>query len=413
MPMQGLRRIVAGAIVLAAVAAAPARGDEITDWNKHATDALIVTAGQGPTVAVQHLAMVHGAIYDAVNSIDGGRQPYVVAVAADGSESKAAAAAAAAYRVLATLLPTQQPALEAKLLASLAALPAGPARDAGVAVGDAAGVAMLAARTGDGRFGSFRFSVGTLPGEWRPVLPAFVNDPAGWLARMRPFLLERGDQFDTPGPTKLTSEEYAEEFAEVKLLGRAGDVPERTADQTDMARFWFEHPVAMWSRMFRSLADGHIDRKVDSARYYAMLYLTAADSLIACWHDKDRWSFWRPITAIREADTDGNPATTADPDWLPLLPTPPYPEHPSGHGCLSGSIAATMRDYFGTDKVAFGTVSAFSGTERTFAKFSEAAREVIEARVYSGMHFHTSDRQGVKLGERVARWRQQHWFATR
>jgi hypothetical protein len=413
MSTRGLRRAAAGAVALTAVIAAPAHGDEVTEWNRTATDALIVTAGQSPTVSLPHLAMVHGAVYDAVNSIAGDRQPYLVAVPADGAESKAAAAATAAYRVLLSIVPAQQSVLEQRYLASVGAVPAGPARDAGIAVGEAAAAAMISDRTGDGRFGPFRFPVGTEPGQWRPVLPAFVNDPAAWLARMRPFLLERGDQFRTPGPNALTSDEYAEDFAEVKLLGRTGVVPERTADQEDVARFWYEHPPAMWSRIFRSLADERIRHRADSARFYAMLYLTAADGAIACWYDKARQPFWRPITAIREADTDGNPATTADPDWLPLLNTPPYPEHPAGHGCVSSAITATLRDFFRTDKVAFSATSAVSGTTRAFTRFSQAIREVADARVYSGIHFRTAVRQGAKLGDRVAHWRERHYFGTR
>jgi hypothetical protein len=407
-----MRRAAAGAIALSAMLAAPARGDVVTEWNQNATDALIGGAGQGPTVSSVHLAMVQGAVYDAVNSITGEREPYLVEVGADGSESTAAAAATAAYRVLVSIVPGQDALLAPRYAGSIGAIPPGQARDEGIAVGEAAATAMMLARQGDGRGGAFRFTAGTAPGQWRPVLPAFASDPAAWLARMRPFLLERGDQFGTPGPNALTSDEYAEDFAEVKRIGRLQSAS-RGAEQTEIARFWYPHPIALWSRMFRSVADGRVHGDADSARYYAMLHLTVADSLIACWSEKARWSFWRPITAIREAASDGNPATTADPDWLPLLDTPPYPDHPAGLPCLAGAATETLREYFGTDKVAFSGSNGSPAITRQFSRFSDARREVVDARVYSGIHFRTGDRQGAKLGDRVARWSLRHYFGAR
>jgi hypothetical protein len=271
---------------------------------------------------------------------------------------------------------------------------------------------MLAAREGDGRFGSFRFPVGFQPGEWRPVLPAFVNDPAAWVAQVKPFLIQEPSQFRSDGPNPITSAEYAAEFAEVKALGSLTG-SSRTPDQTDMARFWAEHPPAMWSRIFRQLSAGHELGVADSARFFAMLYLTGADALISCWDDKAHWLYWRPITAIREANTDGNPATEADPAWVPLIANPPYPEHPSGHGCLSSSVVRTLRDFFGTNKAEFSALSATSGTVRRFSRFSEAIREIINARVYSGIHFRIADVQVAVIGKKVAHWRKKHFFQPR
>ncbi len=311
--------------------------------------------------------------------------------------------------MLASIVPAQQAALETRYRASLAAIGEGKAKAGGVAVGDAAAAQMIAARTGDGRFGPFRFAVGSEPGQWRPVLPAFVNDPAAWVAKVRPFLLESASQFRTEGPNSLRSRRYAREFAEVKSIGSLSSST-RTADQTDMARFWAEHPPAMWSRVFRQLSAGHQLTTAASARMFAMLYLTAADAAIGCWDDKAQWLYWRPITAIREAGSDGNPATDADPDWLPLIATPPYPEHPSGHGCVSGSIVETLRDFFGTDRAEFNATSTVSGTTRSFTRFSQAIDEIVDARVYSGIHFRTADVQGARLGRQVADWRQRHYF---
>jgi hypothetical protein len=401
--------LLAGGALLAIAASTPARADTVTDWNQQATDALIVTAGQGPTVSVLHLAMVHGAVYDAVNAIDGRHEPYLGAPGARSWYSKDAAAATAAYRVLVSIVPAQQAALEARYQASLAAIPEGQAKAGGIAVGEASAAQMIAARTGDGRFGPFRFLVGSEPGQWRPVLPAFLNDPNAWVAQVRPFLIDSTAQFRSDGPNALDSKRYAREFAEVKSIGSLKSTT-RTADQTDMARFWAEHAPAMWSRVFRQLSADHSLGTAENSRFFAMMYLTAADAAISCWDDKAHWGFWRPITAIREAETDGNPRTEADADWLPLIATPPYPEHPSGHGCVSSSIVESLRDFFGTDRAVFSATGALSGTTRSFTRFSQAIEEIIEARVYSGIHFRSADEQGARIGKQVARWRERHYF---
>jgi PAP2 superfamily len=409
--MRSAGLLVAGAMLLAVAASTPARAETVTDWNQHATDSLIAAGGQGPTVSVLHLAMVHGAVYDAVNAIEGRHEPYLGAPHARRWYSKDAAAATAAYRVLVNIVPAQQAGLEAKYDASLSLVPEGSAKAGGIGVGEAAAEQMIRARTGDGRFGPFRFPVPAepQPGEWRPVLPSFGNDPAAWVAKVRPFLLESASQFRTEGPNPLDSRRYAREFAEVKSLGSSTGST-RSDDQTDMARFWAEHPLAMWSRIFRQLSSTHGLSSAASSRMFAMLYLTAADAAIGCWDDKAVWLYWRPMTAIREGGADGNPATEGDPGWLPLIPTPPYPEHPSGHGCVSNSIVETLRDFFGTDRSEFSATSTFSMTERRFTRFTQAIDEIVDARVYSGIHFRTADVQGARLGKRVARWRDRHYF---
>ena len=401
--------LVAGLTVLAAPAVA--RADSVTEWNLNASNAIFVAAAQPPQVSVLHMAMVHGAVYDAVNAIDRGHEGYLLTSrVAQPFDSKEAAAAAAAHRVLLNIVPAQQTVLDAQYAASLAAIPDGSGKTRGVAVGEAAAAAMIAARTDDGRFGAYRFPVGSGPGAWRPVLPAFVNDPNAWLKDVRPFLIESGTQFQSDGPLSLTSRKYARELDEVKSLGSATST-DRTADQTLAARYWAENPPQTWSRIFRTLSAQQGLSLVDNARLYAMLYLTAADSLITVWNDKAHYLFWRPITAIREADTDGNPWTEADPNWLPLIPTPPYTEHSSGHSALSGSFVATLQDFFGTDEIGW-TDTNNGGLTRSFTRFSQAIDEVVEARVWSGIHFHTADEQGHKIGRQVAKWRERHYFDT-
>jgi hypothetical protein len=403
-------RLVALAVTLAALAGPSiARADVVTEWNLNASNALFVNAGQAPQASVPHLAMVHGAMYDAVNAIDGGYEGYLLKRRlGDPSDSKEAAAATAAYRVLLDIVPGQQETLEGWYAASLAPIPAGPAKAHGIAIGEAAAAAMIAARTNDGRFGSYRFPVGTLPGEWEPVLPAFVNDPNAWLKDVRPFLVRNFTRFETDAPFRLKSKQYARELAEVQSVGSASSTT-RTSDQTLAARYWAENPPATWSRIFRTLSAQEGLSVSENARLYAMLYLTAADSLISVWRDKARFLFWRPITAIREADTDGNQATEPDPTWLPLIPTPPYPEHPSGHNGLSGSIVATLQQFFGTDEIGW-TDTNNAGLTRSFTRLSQAINEIVDARVWSGIHFRAADEQAARLGKLVARYRDQHYF---
>jgi hypothetical protein len=205
-------------------------------------------------------------------------------------------------------VPAQQASLDALYTLSLMTIPDGWAKTRGIAVGEAAAAAMIAARTGDGRFGTYRFPVGTGRGEWRPVLPAFVNDPNAWLKDVKPFLVESASQFGSRGPRPLKSPLYAREFNEVKELGRATSTL-RTADQTHAARYWAENPPNTWGRVARTLSAQEGLSLVENARLFAMLYMTAADALITIWADKARFLFWRPITAIEEADTDGNPLT--------------------------------------------------------------------------------------------------------
>ena len=406
------RRFILAAVAAVAALAAPAvaRADAITQLNLNASTALMVTAGQGPQLSVPHMAMVHGAVYDAVNAIDGGHEGYLLTSrVATPFDSKEAAAATAAYQVLLNLVPAQKATLDAQYAASLASIPDGTAKTRGIAVGGAAAAAMIAARTDDGRFGAYRFPVGTGAGQWRPVLPAFVNDPFAWLKDVKPFLIKSGTQFRSHGPAPLESKRYAREFNEVKSLGSATSTT-RSADQTLAARYWAENPPATWSRIFRTLSAQQAVSLVDNARLYAMLYMTAADALITVWNDKAEYLFWRPITAIREADSDGNPDTVADPAWLPLIPTPPYTEHSSGHNGLSGAIVATLQDFFGTDHIGWSDTNN-GGFTRSYTQFSDAIEEIIEVRIWSGIHFRSSDEQAAKIGQQVAQYRERHFFA--
>ena len=385
--------------------------DQVLAWNQHAYDELIV--GQGP-FSVQHMAMVHGAVYDAVNAIYGGYQPYLVAPPAEATYSKDAAAATAAHDVLLFLLPGRQAQLDAFYDASLALIPDGPDEQGGIDVGAAAADAMTAARADDGRPGtpSFTrpsFTVGFEAGDWRPIAEGLAGNNFKWLGDLDPWIVPDASMFATDGPLALGSAAYAAEFDQVKSLGTATGST-RTPDQTDMALFWADNAFAMWTRIARQVSNGQGLSVAENARLFAMLYLTAADAQIACFQDKERWAFWRPQTAIVEAGDDGNPATDPDTNWKPLLANPPYPDHPSGHNCVSSSIVETFKDFFGTNRMSFNATHSTLGITRYFTRFSQAIAEIRLARVYGGIHFMTADAQGAGLGRKVAMYREGHYF---
>ena len=401
--------LIGGAAVLALAAPGIARADTVTTWNGHANTALAVTAAQDPRVVYLHLAMVHGAVYDAVNAIDKGYEPYLVSTRiADPFDSKDAAAAAAAYRVLLFLLPAQEPTLTANYNASLAGIPDGTPKTRGIAVGEAAAAAMIASRTADGRFGSFRFLVGMGAGQWQPVLPAFVNDLSAWLKDAKPFLINDPADFRSKGPYDLESRKYAREFEQVKELGSATSTT-RTADQTHAARYWAENQPRTFTRILNTLSMQEGLSLVENARLFAMTYTVASDALISLWEDKAHYSFWRPITAIREAATDGNPATTADPAWLPLIATPPYPDHPSGLGGVTGAVTEVFEEFFDTKRVSL-TDTNLGGFTRSWTSYPQMVEEVVDARVWSGVHFLNADKQGAEMGEDVAKYSLKRYF---
>jgi hypothetical protein len=413
----------------ASAATPPQRSPAVREWNLHAVNALINAptaptpgAGQTPPVSQLHLAMVQGAVYDAVNAIEGGYQPYLPDLPpVSRSASLDAAVATAAHDVLVGLgiapvppLPqVVRDRLDALYAAALAGIPDGVAKTEGVAAGAAAAAAMLAARTNDGRYVPFSFQVGTSPGEWRPTPPALVNDPFAWVARVQPFLLESTSQFRTKGPPSLTSRAYAREYNEVKTLGGPTEGSARTPDQEALAQFYTVAPVELFNRTFRTIAEAEGLTIAEEARLFAMLNLAGADSLINCWDDKEFWSFWRPITAIHEGDNDGNPRTVGDPTWTPLLNAPPYPDHPSGYNCVAAAYMYTARNFFGTNRMDFSVVRIVPGTPdvtRSYERFTDLVDDTIDARVYQGIHFRAADEQSAWIGKHVARWLDKHFF---
>ena len=414
--------LVAAATVipLASVAGAEA-SNMVLDWNLNAVNALSNPptatppgAGQTPPVASIHLAMVQGAVYDAVNAIDRHHAPYLHGLpSAPRSASKPAAAATAAHHVLVGLTPALaqnvRDSLDVLYAASLAAITDNGARTAGIAIGGAAAAAMLANRADDGRFVPFSFTAGTLAGQWRPDLPANVSDPFAWVSNVRPFTLRSTAQFRTKGPYDLASRKYAKDFNEVKAMGPATG-SSRSDAQTATALFFSANPLPMMNRALREVAAGRGLSITRDARLFGMSAMASADALINCWDDKDHWSFWRPITAIREAANDGNRRTSPQDGWLPLLNTPPYPDHPSGYNCFSAAMMHTAARFFGTDRISFQLASPITGTTRSYHRFTRVLKDTIDARVWLGIHFRNPDVQGAKLGKNVARWVDRHFF---
>jgi hypothetical protein len=382
--------------------AAQANDDDagvVSEWNQTALGS-IAAAGTLPSSTNIYMGMVHGAIYDAVTSIGGGYEPYIGRLEAEPDCSKVAAAAAAAHGVLSALFPDQSADLQARLEESLAVVPDGPAKDAGVAVGEAAAQAMLAAREGDGMGGENLLTYDDDPGRYRPTPPEFAEYPDAGIANVRMFLADDSAYYRTPGPLALDSPEYAAEFEEVKTLG-AREGSARTPEQEALMAFAFG-PIPQWAQVERSLTAEHELGIEDAARLFAMANLAAADASVACHADKYHWMLWRPIAAIHEADTDGNPATEADPDWEPVAPTPPYPEHPSGWNCYAGAHVGALREFFGTDEMAYQITSPEVPEPRTYSSFSQGLQEGIDLRIYQGLHFRTADEQGADLGLKAA-----------
>jgi hypothetical protein len=367
--------------------------------------------------------MVHGAVYDAVNAIDGRHKRYLDVPWVHGPASKDAAAATAAFRVLAARYPAQAGALQLDYEASLAPIPDGEAKTRGIDSGENAAAAMLAERSDAGELPAgtpYPFPLGTGPGEWRVSPPLTAVDPAWWVGDVKPFLIPDAESFLSDGPNDLGSRAYAKDYNEVKRIGELGS-PVRTADQTMAAIFWQAQPLQLYGGVMRDLSARYGLSTAENARLFGMVTLAAADAAIVCWKDKYTRKFWRPIDAIRLGDTDGNRWTEGDPNWRPLfdpatpttppLATPNFPDHPSGHSCVTSAVVNSLQEFFGRDKIEFDVSSPrFPGQARHFERFSDLLDEIVDARVWGGIHFRTADTQGAQIGKKVVRWERKFYF---
>ncbi len=416
---RGLGGLAAASLVAALVAvptstaaAHTSDGDAtvVSDWNAIAISTFLADPTKAPVESILYMGFVQAAVYDAVVGIDGRYEPYRFPIRAPRGASAQAAAAAAAHRILVTYSPYATAALDADLATSLMAVPDGPDKAQGVAFGELAAARIIQLRTGDGRNASITFTQPPGPGVWRPTPPALLPMSAPWLGFVRPLLVPSVNPYEPGPPPALTSARYTTEFAEVKALGSAASIL-RTADQTATAMFFSGLAPVQYNAALRDqVAVRHLDI-VDAAHLLAAVDMTAADTIIGVWRAKYVYGFWRPITAIQLADTDGNPATAADPTWAPLITTPNYPEYVSGYSGYTGAFTTALAGALDTRHLHVTLIStAVPGAQRSYDSGSALDRDVIDARVWLGIHIRTSDVRGVRLGQQIADWALDHYF---
>jgi hypothetical protein len=403
-----MRKLCFGALFVAVLlgAAGTARADVVLDWNEILLDAIRVDKTPPPKAA-RVMACVNVSIYDAVNGIAGGYAPYHVTDPAPAGASPEAAAVAAAHRGLVALYPAQQATFDAAKAASLAAIPDGPAKTAGIAWGEQVADAILELRADDHSGATDDWEAPLGGGWWLPTPPAFAAPLLPNWPRVTPWAMTDTTQFRPEAPPSPNSAEYLAAFREVKRIGRVNS-PNRTADQTQIALFWAdgagtETPPGHWITIAAGLSRDRGLSLAENARLFALLSITVADAAIIAWDVKYAYNNWRPVTGIQHADQDGNPATDADASWLPLLATPPFPSYTSGHSTFSSSSARLLAHFFGTDAVAFSTVSdGLPGVTRSFTSFSQAAEEAGQSRIYGGIHWQFDNQAGLESGRALA-----------
>jgi hypothetical protein len=422
--------VIALALIIGRASAAHAAdltATPVIDWSNEARRAIVPPSAGAenygnkfPGEAAVYMGIVHAAIYDAAVAIEGGYEPYAIALTAPPDTSSAAAIATAAHHTLIGLqpplglTPAQQAILDGDYTNYLAAIPDGTAKANGIAVGEQVAAAVVALRANDGR-------------ERNPTLADLNPPPPGpgiWernpgnplppvlglrLPGITPLALNSASEFRPDGPNALTSEEYTEDFDQVKDLGRI-DSTTRTPAQTIQAVFWTDHDLRVWNDGMLALAVTHGLDLVQTARMLAMVHVSGGDAMIAGFEAKYHYWFWRPFTAIPEADTDGNPDTEADPTWQPLRTTPNFPEYPAAHCFHSSAVATALAAFFGTDRVPFSLDSRVTQTTREYTGFRDAVKDVELARTLAGFHFRNSCLQGANLGRTVGGYVVQHYF---
>jgi hypothetical protein len=382
----------------------------ITTWNQMAVTTLANTVsppGGAPTHFI-YFAFVHLAMHNAVNGITGKYNLYQWDEHSNKSASPEAAAAAAAHRILSNYFPAQIGALDAQLAASLAAIPANARRDRGVAFGVRAANHIIALRTNDGRHAVVAVPPAVDPGDWEPTPPGFAAFGSAWIGGVRPLALDSYDRFDPGAPPAIDSPTYVEEYNEVKAFGKS-DSTVRSPEQSQTARFFSDAGIGPIQASVRKLAtDRGLDIS-DSARLFAAVETSIADTAGTVWNAKLQYMWWRPVTAIQKGDTDGNDATAGDPTWLPFITTPPYPEWPSGLCGVVGSTTTVLTRIQGM--VDLTITSAAAGETRYFAFTDDLVGPAVDARVWSGIHFRTADEVSIDIGTNVANYVLDRYFA--
>jgi hypothetical protein len=398
------------------VNAPSAAQDAVTEWNLNAEKAILTnsTVSGNSVITARVYVLMHVAIFDAVNGIERRFTPYHVDVAAPRGASRRAAAIEAAYTTLVALFPSQKSTLDGELASSLAWHSAddedsedNESIDRGLAWGKQVASDILAWRSSDGFNTALPPVTGGLaPGQWRPTPPAFQSMVLPQVATMLPYAIASPSQFRPTGPPALNSAQYAANFNETKTLGSAIS-SSRTAEQTLIANYWAGNAAVSWNRVTSSLAIAHHTSLSENARLFALMNLALADATVAGWDSKLHFMSWRPVTAIRLADSL-NPDTAADPDWTPLLVTPRHPEYVSAHLIFSSASAGVLAAYFGDDTTFSLESVGLPGVFRTYNSFSSALDEVTLARIYAGIHFRSACVDGRTMGTAIAHYVLEH-----
>ena len=406
--MRALNRslYVAACWLLVGLATAHAQ-NAVTQWSAIAERT--VAASRSPASSEVLLGVVHAAMYDAVVAVEGHYTPVASAPAVDAPASGAVAAATAAYSVLKSLVPAQASALTDAYAGWIAQVPESEQKGNGVRVGARVAAQYVAWREGDGFADELAYKQpAAAAGMWEPTAPPPASPVDYKLGHVKPLVLTSASQFRPHGPPALTSLDYLRDVTEVKRVG--GKVSSvRTAAQTETAQFWSEHTAVQWSRTLRNLA---IERGLDlreTARMLAMVHVAAADAMIACFDAKYHFMRWRPVHAIQRSELSGE--AIADRDWQPLLNVN-HPEYPSAHGCWTAAVTTALKAYFGTDDVPFTMESTVTKTTRRYSHLSDALSEVVDARIYSGLHYRSSMMDGARLGQSVATYVVQRKFGA-
>jgi hypothetical protein len=382
-----------------------ATADVIIDWNETA-----VTAGYAarvsPGLSARNIAMVHVAMFEALNSIEPRYAPYRSQLPVESGASMDAAAAAAAHYLLARMYPDQAKQMEKAFQASLGAVADGPPKTEGIRLGEEAARAILFERSTDGAAAPNTYRPFTIPGRYVPTeLPVMSS----WGA-VRPFALKTSSQFRPVPPYALTSMQWAKDYNEVKKMG-AKSGSDRTAEQSEIARFWAFVGPATYNPIARQLATANNLGVLENARFFALFSMAATDAGMAIFEAKYKYNLWRPVTAIRNGDLDGNKATERDPSWEPFVATPMHPEYPCAHCTFQSTAASVLEAFFGDQVATFKLTSITApGVIRSFSKLSDYVAEVVNARVYDGVHYRTSGEVGAAMGRKIGQYTVQNYL---
>ncbi len=394
-----------GANSNAAANGSSSSGAIVIAWNKELLHIVQTPGAQPATVhPTRSYAILHAAIYDAVVSITRDAPAYLFSVNAPSSARADAAAATAGHDTLAALYPKWTAVLDQQLASELATIPNGAGKQQGIQVGQAVAARLIAIRANDGSAAKpSPFVPGNQPGNYRPTPPKFPAPVFTNWGNVTPFVLNNAAQFRPDPPPALTSQAYAQALNEVKSLGQNTSTT-RTPDQTVIAKFWAGPIWNTWNEIAENAALAHHTNLVTTARLFAALNLSFADSTISFYDAKYHYQLWRPITAIRLANTDGNPATVGDPNWTPLAVTAADPSYPGAHSTISATGATVLSAFFGNQDQISVTSDVLPGVVRTFASFSDVATEAGLSRIYAGQHTRLDHEAGLALGHAVAQF---------